>query len=117
MDHSLMAKFQSFLLCYYEKVSINMAETDFTAGMVEYNLCCVRCFIWGKLMNAKNYRSVICQVWGCLDLNVIKFQERVYELFCPKEDSRKKALDREPWCIDNYLFIIKLWDPAKEARL
>ncbi|KAI5672021.1 hypothetical protein M9H77_12385 [Catharanthus roseus] len=104
MDHSLMAKFQSFLLRSFEKLSIKMAEADFTASMVEYNLCYVDYFIWGKLMNVKNYQSVMCQ-----------FKDRVFQLFFLHEDSRKKALEHEPWCFDYYLFIIKPWDHVMEA--
>lgn len=72
-------------------------------------------FIWGKPMNVKNYWSVMCQVWSYLDLNIVQFQDRIYRLFFLEEDSRKKPLERCPSCFDNYLFIIKPWDPAIEA--
>lgn len=49
-------------------------------------------------MNVKNYLSV-----------------SVYHLFFLEEDSRKKALERGPWCFENYLFIIKPWGYAMEA--
>lgn len=78
MDHSFMARFQSFSLRGSENLSIKTVETDFTAGMAEYNLCCVGCFICGKPMNAKNYRAVMCQVWGYLDLNIVKFWDRFF---------------------------------------
>lgn len=51
---------------------------------------------------------------GCLDLKIVKFQDRVHQLFFPNEASRKKALECGHWYFDNYLFIIKPWDLAME---
>ncbi|KAI5648587.1 hypothetical protein M9H77_34592 [Catharanthus roseus] len=62
--------------------------------MDEYSLCCV-----GQFSN----------------LNIVKFHDQVHQLFFPDEDSRKKALECGPWCFDNYLFIIKPWDPAMKT--
>lgn len=49
------------------------------------------------------------------NLNIVKFHDQVHQLFFPDEDSRKKALECGPWCFDNYLFIIKPWDPAMKT--
>lgn len=92
-----------------------MAEQDFKKGMDEYAFCCVGRFVWGKPLTVKAYRTVMCQVWGCLDLNIVKFNDQVYQLFFPDEGTRKKALERVPWCFDDYLFIIESWHPAMES--
>ncbi|KAI5675356.1 hypothetical protein M9H77_06306 [Catharanthus roseus] len=114
MDTARMAQFQNFSLKGFEKISIKIAELDFGVGMEEYSLCCVRRFIWGKTINVKVYCCVMCQVWGCLDLNIVKLHDRVHQLFFPNEDSHKKALELDPWCFYIYLFIINPWDPAME---
>lgn len=54
------------------------------------------------------------QVWGCLDLNIVKFQNHVHQLFFQDDSSGKKALEYGLYCFDNYLFIIKPRDLATE---
>lgn len=109
-----MEKFQSFSLCGSKTINQDGRNTfhDWNGG-VKFLL--LGRFIWGKPMNIKNYWSVMCQVWSYLDLNIVQFQDRIYQLFFLEEDSRKKPLERCPWCFDNYLLIIKPWDPAIEA--
>ncbi|KAI5666219.1 hypothetical protein M9H77_16072 [Catharanthus roseus] len=94
MDAALMAQFQSFSLRGSEKLSIKVVEDNFKTRMEEYGLCCVGRFNWAKNMNVRAYHPVICQVWGCLDLSIVKLQDRVHHLFFPDEGSNKKALER-----------------------
>lgn len=88
-----MAKFQFFSLRGSEKLSIKMVEQDFKEGTHEYSLCCVGRFMWGKPINIKAYRTVMCQVVGCLDLHIVKFQNRVHQIFFPNKDSPKGPLN------------------------
>ncbi|KAI5647996.1 hypothetical protein M9H77_34001 [Catharanthus roseus] len=81
MDAALMAQFQNCSLRGSKKLSNKVAKLDFKADMEEYNLCCVRGFTWGKTMNVKAYRPIMCQ-------------DCVHRLFFLDEDSRKDPRTR-----------------------